>query len=80
MGLCAFDEEGTNENMIDNDLTEEEIDKSCGLREEIFAHVDLGSITTIVNIGDEYVTSKSNAAYYTEMYGWVFADINITEM
>jgi hypothetical protein len=79
-GLCRLEENGTNEDMIYNNLAEEEIEESCELREEILAHVDMGIIPTIANINGAYITSKKNAVKYTEMYGWLFSDINITEL
>lgn len=80
MELFILDQEGTNEDMVLNNLTEADINKSCEQRSEILEQVELGIEPTLINIGGAYVTSKSNAADYTEMYGWVFSKMVVVEM
>ena len=75
-----LDEEGTNEEMIYNGLTDEEIEKSCEQRSEIIELINLGVETSMRNVGGSYITSKGNAAYYKEVYGWQFSRNIITEL
>jgi len=80
MGIFILDQEGTNEDMVFNNLTEEEINKSCERMDSIIGDVELGIEPTLVNIGGAYITSRSNAAIYKEMYGWHFSEVVIAEM
>ena len=79
MDLYILDEEGTNEDLVLNSKAKD-VEKSCENRNEIKAHVNLGIEPTMVNIGGCYVTSKSNAADYAEMYGWHFSKVEVIEM
>ena len=78
--VYIFDQEGTNLNMVRNNLTKDKIEESIEQRNEICAQVDLGIENTMANIGGVYITSKANATDYTEMYGWSFYKVIIQEM
>lgn len=78
--LCKLDEEGTNEDMIYNNMEDDEIEASCELRSNFLWHVDMGDIKTITNINGAYITTKNNAIELTKQYGWQFSDINITQL
>ena len=79
MELYILDEERTNEDLVLNSKAED-IEISCENRNKIKEHVNLGLEPTILNIGGYYVTSKNNAADYTEMYGWHFSKLENVEM
>jgi len=81
MGLFILDQEKTNEDMVFNNLTEDEINKSCEQMSEILENVELGIEPTLINVGGAYVTSKGNAVIYEEIYGWQFSEeVVIVEM
>lgn len=75
-----LDIEGTNEDIVLNSNTESEKEKSAETLNNVLWHVDAGDEPTIVNIGGYYITSRRNAADYTEMYGWIFSKILVAEM
>jgi hypothetical protein len=79
-GLCKLDEEGTNEDMIYNNMEDDEIEITCELRSKFLCHVDMEDIDTIVNVNGAYITTKNNAIELAKLYGWRFSDINITDL
>lgn len=80
MEIFTLDVEGTNEEIVLSCETEVEIDKASEMLNETLTNVDLGIEPTLANIGGSYITSRSNAADYTEMYGWVFSKSVVVEM
>lgn len=80
MKYSILDIEGTNEEIILNNETEAEIEKASEMLNDTLVNVGLGIETTMANVGGYYITSRSNAADYTEMYGWVFSKEVVVEM
>lgn len=80
MDFFTLDIEGTNEEISLNNETEVEIEKASEMLNETLVNVDLGIEPTMANVGGCYITSRSNAADYTKMYGWVFSKSVVVEM
>lgn len=80
MEIFILDQEETNLDIALNSLTKGEENKSSENLDDILVQVDLGIEPAMRNIGGVYVTSKGNAAEFTDMYGWHFARVVIPEL
>ena len=80
MDLYILDVEGTQEDIVINGVTGIEIRVALDKLESIITNTELGIETSISQIGNSYITTKDNAAWYREEYGWIFSKVTIMEL
>ncbi|MBU3186571.1 hypothetical protein [Clostridium estertheticum] len=68
-----LNEEETDYQMELNGMTKEEMERSWDIRDSIFNLINLGVTKSIKCVEGFYITTKDNAIYYKEMYGWQFS-------
>ena len=80
MDLYILDVEGTQEDIVINGVTGIEIRVALDKLESIITDIELGIENTISHVGDSYITSKGNAAWFREEFNFVFSKVIISEL
>lgn len=80
MELSVLEVQATQEEISLNGATEVEIETALDKLDQVIFDIDMEIENSIQKVGKSYVTSKANAAFYKEMYGWIFSEIAIAEL